>query len=137
MIRRPPRSTLFPYTTLFRSLTAAIGLVQLDRLPAFLRRRAEIAARYDEGLARVRGLRTPPKPAAGVRVTDYLYWVQSERRDELARHLLDHGVYTTFRYWPLHRVKMFGHGRGPLPRAERRSEERRVGKECRSRWSPY
>src|SRR5256885_4227866 len=26
MIRRPPRSTLFPYTTLFRSLTLTIGL---------------------------------------------------------------------------------------------------------------
>src|SRR2546426_12270027 len=26
MIRRPPRSTLFPYTTLFRSLGAAEGL---------------------------------------------------------------------------------------------------------------
>src|SRR2546430_9106752 len=26
MIRRPPRSTLFPYTTLFRSLTVALGL---------------------------------------------------------------------------------------------------------------
>src|SRR3712207_9397145 len=27
MIRRPPRSTLFPYTTLFRSLLALIALV--------------------------------------------------------------------------------------------------------------
>ena len=26
---------------------------------------------------------------------------------------------------------------GPKPPCERRSEERRVGKECRSRWSPY
>src|SRR5256885_11443110 len=26
MIRRPPRSTLFPYTTLFRSLRARMGL---------------------------------------------------------------------------------------------------------------
>src|SRR2546429_6409437 len=26
MIRRPPRSTLFPYTTLFRSLLAAVGI---------------------------------------------------------------------------------------------------------------
>src|SRR2546422_11529559 len=25
----------------------------------------------------------------------------------------------------------------PLPRGHLRSEERRVGKECRSRWSPY
>src|SRR3712207_6855951 len=31
MIRRPPRSTLFPYTTLFRSrLLAASGFVQVD-----------------------------------------------------------------------------------------------------------
>src|SRR5690349_22364778 len=29
MIRRPPRSTLFPYTTLFRSLTFLIGCVTL------------------------------------------------------------------------------------------------------------
>src|SRR5258708_10590416 len=29
MIRRPPRSTLFPYTTLFRSLLVVAGLVWL------------------------------------------------------------------------------------------------------------
>src|SRR5438034_6132811 len=36
MCRRPPRSTLFPYTTLFRSVAAALrrdgALVQLGRL---------------------------------------------------------------------------------------------------------
>src|SRR3712207_4786791 len=35
MIRRPPRSTLFPYTTLFRSLTPE--LVIADANPAYLR----------------------------------------------------------------------------------------------------
>src|SRR5687767_15776708 len=29
MIRRPPRSTLFPYTTLFRSMVLACGLWEL------------------------------------------------------------------------------------------------------------
>src|SRR3989441_6050908 len=32
MIRRPPRSTLFPYTTLFRSLHAGAVVRQLDAL---------------------------------------------------------------------------------------------------------
>src|SRR6266542_6677901 len=32
MIRRPPRSTLFPYTTLFRSLCAEAGLVRIGVL---------------------------------------------------------------------------------------------------------
>src|SRR5688572_31889604 len=45
MIRRPPRSTLFPYTTLFRSLVGraqqVAGLVadDFDQLPAVLRGR--------------------------------------------------------------------------------------------------
>src|SRR2546428_12120142 len=30
MIRRPPRSTLFPYTTLFRSAMAVVGAGDLD-----------------------------------------------------------------------------------------------------------
>src|SRR3712207_8350661 len=30
MIRRPPRSTLFPYTTLFRSFKTIVGIEPLD-----------------------------------------------------------------------------------------------------------
>src|SRR5689334_24113501 len=33
MIRRPPRSTLFPYTTLFRSPTDTHGSVQTTQVP--------------------------------------------------------------------------------------------------------
>src|SRR2546429_2360956 len=37
-----------------------------------------------------------------------------------------------------HNNSRFGQGRrNPLPATRARSEERRVGKECRSRWSPY
>src|SRR2546427_7261334 len=32
MIRRPPRSTLFPYTTLFRSLAEGAGMLVLEDL---------------------------------------------------------------------------------------------------------
>src|SRR3712207_7454147 len=32
MIRRPPRSTLFPYTTLFRSALSGADEVQMDQL---------------------------------------------------------------------------------------------------------
>src|SRR5258708_18214140 len=39
MIRRPPRSTLFPYTTLFRSLDRKSGEPHHDPLPQRLSRR--------------------------------------------------------------------------------------------------
>src|SRR2546430_8265618 len=35
MIRRPPRSTLFPYTTLFRSSPAALEFMATTKTPRF------------------------------------------------------------------------------------------------------
>src|SRR2546422_8042307 len=43
MIRRPPRSTLFPYTTLFRSVQA--GMVGLGRPEGWHRGRRRIAGK--------------------------------------------------------------------------------------------
>src|SRR3989441_13284266 len=45
MIRRPPRSTLFPYTTLFRSQTF---------LPSTARRTGRFGLRADESARRIR-----------------------------------------------------------------------------------
>src|SRR5260370_39790765 len=42
MIRRPPRSTLFPYTTLFRSMAALLDLLDDDRAVALLARHGKI-----------------------------------------------------------------------------------------------
>src|SRR5258708_19705215 len=48
MIRRPPRSTLFPYTTLFRSIGREPSGVVVDALARAVRRlRSGLAARRD------------------------------------------------------------------------------------------
>src|SRR5256885_12993074 len=44
MIRRPPRSTLFPYTTLFRSQHARLDLDEHGRHQQVLGRQLEVAA---------------------------------------------------------------------------------------------
>ena len=33
--------------------------------------------------------------------------IKKDKRDDLARHLRENGIYTTYRYFPLHRVKAF------------------------------
>src|SRR2546422_4132507 len=58
MIRRPPRSTLFPYTTLFRSLTTNSGRIQIN-LKSLDERSAdasEIIRRLQLELAKVEGI---------------------------------------------------------------------------------
>src|SRR5256885_9896672 len=56
MIRRPPRSTLFPYTTLFRSLQAGCDsrFRAAGRLPAEAQRSAHHDSEPDDPSARAR-----------------------------------------------------------------------------------
>src|SRR5256885_17138637 len=95
MIRRPPRSTLFPYTTLFRSVGAG-RIAQIGQ-------RLALAARQ-----------LVQRQAVGVGLG-----VGGEHLMAQADHLV------------ARRVKLEG-----LGRMEVRSEERRVGKEGRSRGAP-
>src|SRR5690348_18102726 len=59
MIRRPPRSTLFPYTTLFRSVAAAQG-GKVD--PAYMAyANASLSNLGGLGVDRFQALLTPPQ----------------------------------------------------------------------------
>jgi len=108
----------FGRRAIMNDVTAAIGLVQLSRLPELLDRRADVARQYGELLYGLPGVLLPPPAPVDHRVTHYLYWIQTDKRDDLAHFLLEEGVYTTFRYHPLHLVTLFGHVSGPLPAAE-------------------
>src|SRR2546427_1957647 len=61
MIRRPPRSTLFPYTTLFRSVPADLGNGHQAGARVAVFPRADLRARDGERDA----LRGDPPPARG------------------------------------------------------------------------
>src|SRR3712207_7831618 len=50
MIRRPPRSTLFPYTTLFRSFISSVKSFIFSSLTSFLPARASANERLRMGL---------------------------------------------------------------------------------------
>src|SRR5258708_11086451 len=48
MIRRPPRSTLFPYTTLFRSVGPAAGVLVVENADTFHTLAEHLAAQRDD-----------------------------------------------------------------------------------------
>src|SRR3712207_9286167 len=100
MIRRPPRSTLFPYTTLFRS----------DR-PAFRNCVSHGILLGADGRKMSKSLRNYPD----------VYQVFDTHGSDAMRWMLMSS--------PVLRG-------GDMAVTEGRSEERRVGIECRSRWSP-
>src|SRR5690349_24249780 len=87
MIRRPPRSTLFPYTTLFRSDAGAgeVGQRREHRLIG-VEKRPHVARRQPGLVAQVRARAEGP-PGAG-RSEEHTSELQS-RRDLVCRLLLE------------------------------------------------
>src|SRR2546426_1604951 len=126
MIRRPPRSTLFPYTTLFRSVSAkssvadairtmcaekvgAVLVPDAEACPVGIFTERDVVRLFADGERDLEHLAVESRMTCSIVVgrlamsVDEALGLMTERR---------------FRHLP-------------------RSEERRVGKECRSRWSPY
>ena len=101
---------------------ASMGRVQLAKLPFFITARQRIWETYQAELSDIGDLILPPEPETDCETSYYLYWIQTKERDRLARYLADHGVYTTFRYYPLHRVKRYDayrrHAGVSLPNAD-------------------
>src|SRR3712207_7571735 len=99
MIRRPPRSTLFPYTTLFRSelqphnaLTDRPQMhLQLDELVGLEAQHLRLVARHDRADAN-----TVVEPAARLRSEEHTSELQS-RQYLVCRLLLEKKKTTTTR----------------------------------------
>jgi len=108
---------------ILNDITSAIGIEQLKKLNGFISRRKEIWDRYNEGLKSELWLQLPPTLLSNSTSSYYFYWVQTspKLRDGLAKYLKENGVYTTFRYYPLHKVKYYGY-EGKLISSENASE---------------
>ena len=111
-IRRPG------HRAIMNNIAGAIGVAQMQRFDKLLERRREIVKRYDEGLSGIDRLRLKPKDTSHIKSSPYLYWVQCDERDKLAKYLLTQSIYCTFRYYPLHKIKLFTEGVHDLPGAE-------------------
>src|SRR3712207_8175670 len=66
MIRQPPRSTLFPYPTLFRSAEERLDVPELHRLRALVHAVLEVGAAHGCGALGTQGQRPPAGVLEGV-----------------------------------------------------------------------
>lgn len=102
---------------IMNDVASAIGLAQLRKLPDFIARRRQVHVAYEAALAGEGWLERPPAIPAQALSSYYFYWVQTPHRDRLASFLRENGIYTTFRYYPLHWVDFYG-SEAELPGAE-------------------
>ena len=112
-------------------VSAAIGLVQLGKLPEWQKRRARVAAHYREALAGIPGLRLPAAANEGDVHGNHLFVVRVDPdivgRDKLGVALREAGIESSVHFVPLHLQpyfqKAWGCHEGQFPVAERAFRE--------------
>src|SRR3712207_5055230 len=188
MIRRPPRSTLFPYTTLFRSAAHTAGFQSALMVPTEI-----LAEQHYDSLCQLfpdlsialltSGMKAAEKRAALSAIADgsvdMIVGTHALIQDTVTYHKLGLVITDEQHRFGVNQRRLFREKGNnpdvlmmtatPIPRTlaitaygemdvsiidelpagrkpiitrwvkhqQLRSEERRVGKECRSRWSPY
>ena len=100
-INRPGRRAIM------NNISGAIGIAQMRKLNEFQERRKYIYERYNDSLSKIKSIKIPPNLPKHSTNSYYFYWIQLEKRDELAKYLKENGIYSTYRYWPLNDVDFF------------------------------
>ena len=98
---------------------SAILLTQFEQLNSFMIRRKMVDEYYRESLDGVGDTVLPPMIADGDAHSYYFFWIQTDRRDDLAKFLRANDIYTTFRYYPLHHIPLYRQNGKNLPNTEK------------------
>ncbi|WP_310594321.1 aminotransferase class I/II-fold pyridoxal phosphate-dependent enzyme [Flavobacterium sp.] len=93
--------------SIFTNINAAIGLPELERLNFYLERKSEIASKYDNNLRAELITHRNDLLKDNVTYSNYFYTIKTDKRDELAKYLLEKKIYTSLRYSPLHKMNLF------------------------------
>lgn len=113
----------FGHRAIMNDITAAMACEQLKKLPSFIARRKEIHELYNSMLSDLEWLDIPEEIPEYCTSSYYFYHIQlkNEHRDMLAKFLRENDIYTTFRYYPLHRVRHYAIS-GSFPNADHASD---------------
>ena len=113
----------FGHRAIMNDVTAAMALEQYKKLPDFMEKRKRVHDFYTKELGDIDWITLPPELPEYSKSSYYFYHIQitNGKRDELARYLRERGIYTTYRYFPIHRVKGY-HSQGEFPNADRATD---------------
>lgn len=117
--------TRLGYNYRLDEMSAAMGLVQIQRIEELITRRAQVAAWYNERLADIDLIETPFVAPDTTRMSWFVYVVRIKppaSRSDLMRHLEEVGIPSRPYFTPIHLQafyqKTFGYQRGDFPVTE-------------------
>jgi len=100
----------FGRRSVMSDLSAGLGLSQMKSIEGKLAVRKRLRAEYENQLNNLSEIKFLGGDCENFEVSNYFFTILSHKRDDLAKFLLENNVYTSFRYWPIHKMNIFESG---------------------------
>lgn len=91
---------------ILNEVCATLGISQLKRLDKIIDRQNEIWNYYYNNINNYK-IALPKKPLVNIKESGYLFWLYCKDRNNLAKYLKENKIYSTFRYYPLHKTSLY------------------------------
>lgn len=85
---------------------ATLGISQLKRLDKITDRQNEIWNYYYNNINNYKII-LPKKSLTNIKESGFLFWLYCKDRNDLAKYLKENKIYSTFRYYPLHKTSLY------------------------------
>lgn len=100
----------FGRRSVMSDLSAGLGLSQMKSIESKLSIRQQLKTEYEDQLNNLSDIKFLGGNCENFEVSNYFCTILSDKRDDLAKFLLKNNVYTSFRYWPIHKMDIFKSG---------------------------
>ena len=91
---------------ILNEISATLGISQLKRLNEVISKQNQIWDFYLKNIKN-KNIALPKLPPLYVDESGFLFWIYSKNRNELAKYLKKNNIYSVFRYYPLHKTRLY------------------------------
>lgn len=92
--------------SILNNVTTSLGISQLKKINKHINRQKEVWDYYVNNIKNPK-ITLPDNAPSNIEESYFLFWVYSKERDKLADYLKENNIFSTFRYYPLHKTSLY------------------------------
>jgi aminotransferase len=96
--------TSYGTKNMLNNITASLGISQLKKIDKFILKQKNVWQYY---IKNIKNFQSPSIAPSNINESYFLFWLFHEKRDILAEYLKENKIFSTFRYYPMHKTNLY------------------------------
>lgn len=100
------------------NVTASLGISQLKKINKFIKKQKTVWDYYQNNIFNKK-IKLPKNSDFEIKESYFLFWLFTDERNKLSQYLKTKNIFSTFRYYPLHKTSLYENKNISLPITEK------------------